>query len=274
MNRPELTVAAALRARFGPPPSVAFVLGSGLSTAAEELEDADESPAVSLGLPEPSVWGHPGTVRVGRLGATRAAVFMGRVHSYECADGNLEPVVRGVRAMAVWGVKAVIMTASVGSVRPELPVGGFVRITDHLSLSGHGPLAGTHEPARGPRFVDLTNAYDPELGARLDRAAAALSLDWTTGIYAYRRGPAYETPAEVRALGMLGADVVGMSTAPEVVALRQLGVRCGAVAVVSNPGAGLVNEDIDHSSVLVEAAHRGRALGKVFRAAFGDAQAD
>lgn len=268
MQRLELQVAEAMRARFGAPPDVAVVLGSGLSPAAEVLEDVESRvDFADLGLPSVSVKGHGGQMVVGRLGSVRAAFFQGRVHAYELIGADLEPVVRTTRAIAAWGVPDLVLTASTGGLRRELATGSLVRLTDYIDITGSSPLGGPAVPARGPRFVDMTEPYCPELGARLDAAAKALQIPWSRGIYAYSRGPAFETPAQVRMLGQLGGDVVGMSTVPETQAARQMGMRVAGISVVSNPGAGLVPGTLDHDEVLKEAGPIAERVGRVlFRA--------
>ncbi len=269
MARPELAVAEALAARFNAPPEIAVVLGSGLGPAADALEDVEGVvPYREIGLADVTVKGHGGVVRVGRYGGVRAAVFQGRVHAYEITDGNLEPVVRCTRAVAAWGVRSLILTASVGSLRADLQPGTLVRLTDYLDLTGTSALGGPEVAARGPRFVDMSDAYCPQLGARLDAAALASGARWDRGVYAFSRGPAFETPTLIRALRMLGGDVVGMSTVPETQAARQMGMTVAGISVVSNPGAGLVAGPIDHAAVLAEAEPAAHALGGVLRLAW------
>ena len=269
MQRLELGVAAAMRARFGAAPEVAVVLGSGLSPAAEVLEDVEGSEAFgALGLQSVSVKGHGGRMVVGRLGQTRCAFLQGRVHAYELLGADLEPVVRATRALAEWGVKVLVLTASTGGLRRELATGTLVRLTDYIDITGSSPLGGPAVPERGPRFVDMTEPYCPELGQRLDRAAASLGVPWDRGVYAFSRGPAFETPSQVRMLGQLGGDVVGMSTVPETQAARQMGMRVAGISVVSNPGAGLVPGPLDHDAVLKEAGPVAERVGRVLREAF------
>jgi len=269
LQRLELGVAEALEERFGPAPELAVVLGSGLSPAADILEDVEGTASFDeLGLRPVSVKGHGGRLVVGRLGATRAAFFQGRVHVYELLGADLEPVVRATRALAAWGVKVLVLTASTGSLRRDLDTGTLVRLTDYIDIAGISPLGGPAVPERGPRFVDMSEPYCRELGARLDQAAAELGVPWDRGVYAFSRGPAFETPAQVRMLGQLGGDVVGMSTVPETQAARQMGMRVAGISVVSNPGAGLVAGPLDHDAVLAEAGPVAERVGRVLRQAF------
>ncbi len=263
-ERPELAAARAMRARFGEPPDVAVVLGSGLGGAVDHLSEVEgEADYPSLTLPAVGVKGHGGRLVVGRLGDARAAFFCGRSHAYEYVGSSLEPIVRGVRAAAVWGIPDLILTASTGGLRADLKAGTLVRLTDFLDLSDTSPLTGPEVPERGPRFVDMTEPYCRKLGARLDAAAAKVGGPWASGVYAFSRGPAYETPSRVRALGMLGGTVVGMSTVPETLAARQMGMRVGGVSLVSNPGAGLVEGALNHAEVLTEAGPASRRLGAI-----------
>lgn len=270
-ERRELKVAKAFAEQLGAAPPVAVVLGSGLGSAVDALTDVEASADYgSLGLPSVGVKGHGGRVTLGRLGAVRAAFFAGRTHAYEYAGEDIEPVVRAVRAMAVWGVREVILTASTGSLRAGLQTGTLVRLQDFIDLTGTSPLAGPHVPERGPRFVDMSQPFDAALGRRLDRAAEQLPGSYARGVYAFSRGPAFESPAQVRALALLGGDVVGMSTVPETIAARQMGLTVGGLSVVSNPGAGLVAGVLDHDEVLAAAGPIAQRVGRLLTAAYAD----
>lgn len=271
--RLELAVARLMQKHFGTPPELAVVLGSGLGGAVGCLSSVEgEVDYADLGLPSVGVKGHHGRLVVGRLGAIRAAFFCGRSHAYEYVGTSLEPIVRGVRAAAAWGVPTLLLTASTGGLRVDLKAGTLVRLTDFLDLSDTSPLTGPHVPERGPRFVDMSEPYCRQLGARLDAAAAKVGGPWSTGVYAFSRGPAYETPARVRALGMLGGDVVGMSTVPETLAARQMGMTVVGVSLVSNPGAGLVAGELNHAEVLEEAGPAAERLGAILQQAWGSGE--
>ncbi|HVI93901.1 MAG TPA: purine-nucleoside phosphorylase [Anaeromyxobacter sp.] len=241
-----------IRGRADLEPAAGLVLGSGLGGFADRLERAvaipyDEIPS----FPVSRVPGHAGKLVVGELstgGRTVAiAAMQGRVHTYEgwpAADAAF-----GARVLCALGVKVLLVTNAAGGVNPAFGPGDLVRIVDHLNLSGQNPLAGENDDRIGPRFPDLSDAYDPRLGALLDEAARSLGIPLQTGVYACMPGPSYETPAEVRMLRALGADLVGMSTVPEVIAARHMGVPVVGLSVVTNPAAGLARRRLSHEEV-------------------------
>jgi purine-nucleoside phosphorylase len=173
-------------------------------------------------------------------------------------------VVFGVRLLAELGCRAVLLSNAAGGIGPDLSPGSLMLIDDHINLMGDNPLRG--ESARGPRFPDMTRAYDPELGRACEGAAASLGLTLRRGIYAAVLGPSYETPAEIRMLRALGADAVGMSTVPEVIALRQLGVRVAAVSCITNLAAGLSAEPLSHAEVQATATRVQADFVRLFEA--------
>jgi inosine/guanosine/xanthosine phosphorylase family protein len=266
MKHPEssqVTVAAALlQERFGDAPRWAVVLGSGLGAVHGRLVDPVAAPYPELGLPGSTVVGHEGVMRVGLLGGHKVALCCGRVHHYE--GRPRQELVRTVRALHAWGVRGLVITASVGTVRPSLPWGGLGRVTDHINLLGSSPIAG---PAWATRFPDPVPTWRNALGGCLADAASSLGVAMPGVVYAAMPGPAYETPAEIRMLGVLGADVVGMSLVPEALAAAELGIPCGGVVVMTNPGSGLVDEPPDHASVLAAAAAATVDLGRVLETA-------
>ncbi len=222
--------------------AVAVVLGSGLGAFADALEGATRFPMTDLaGFPRPSVAGHAGEIVVGRLGGHDVLVLAGRVHLYEGRTPH--EVCHGVRVAAMAGVRAAVLTNAAGGIRDDLPVGSLVRIADQVNLSGANPLTGPHDGPQ-PMFVDLTEAYDRELRD----LAASIRPGMAEGVYASLAGPSYETPAEIRLLATVGADLVGMSTAGETIALRHLGVRVAGVSLVTNRAAGL-GEPLSHDEV-------------------------
>jgi purine-nucleoside phosphorylase len=233
-------------------PAVGVVLGSGLAGLADRLERATVIPYEEIPyFPVARVAGHPGRLVLGELREGEAtvplAVMQGRVHAYE--GWSLEDVAFGARVLCKLGVRALFLTNAAGGVNPSFAPGDLVRIVDHLNLSGQSPLAGENDERLGPRFPDLSDAYDPRLGALLEEAAAAAGVPLRSGVYACMAGPAYETPAEVRMLRALGADLVGMSTVPEVIAARHMSVPVAALSVVTNLAAGLARKPLSHGEV-------------------------
>ncbi|MCB9777980.1 MAG: purine-nucleoside phosphorylase [Alphaproteobacteria bacterium] len=243
----DVLVAERLQARFGAAPGWALVLGSGLGVLIDQLADAAQCSHADLGLPAPGVKGHAGCVAVGTLGGARVALLSGRVHLYE---GHAPAdVVAYVRALARWGVHTLVLTNAAGSARADWAPGTVVRLTDHIDFTHGNPLVGPNRDDLGPRFPDLSSVYEPGLGARIDELALARGVALERGVYVAMRGPSFETPAEVRMCRILGADVIGMSTVPEAIAAVHAGLRVAAFSVVSNYGAGLVDEAPDHDAV-------------------------
>ena len=230
-------------------PVVGLVLGSGLGALADRLEGAVSIPYQEIPeFPAVSVAGHAGRLVMGTLGGVPVAVMQGRVHAYE--GWSAEDLTFGVRLLAATGVRALLVTNAAGAVNPALAPGDLVRITDQLNLTGLNPLTGPNDERIGPRFPDMTEPYDPQLGALLDASAARLGIPLGTGVYAGVAGPSYETPAEIRMLRTLGADLVGMSTVLEVIAARHAGIRVAAVSLVTNLAAGLAGKPLLHADVL------------------------
>lgn len=251
------TTAAALRQRLGSH-DLAIVLGSGWASAAASLGAEGASlPSHELpGVPEPTVSGHEGMLRSLEVptssGSTRVLAVAGRSHLYEGHDADT--VVHLVRSIVLSGTSTVVLTNAAGSLRPDLAVGDAVLIADHLNLTGASPMVGPAPPEGLPgRFVDLTGLYDPEARAAL----RARRPDLAEGVYAGLLGGSFETPAEIRMLGALGADLVGMSTVLEAIAARHLGARVIGLSLVTNLAAGL-QDHIGHDDVL-DAAERASA---------------
>ena len=239
--------AARLKATFGDAPEGAVVLGSGLSGFASGLTEAKSASYAELGLPTPGVEGHSGVVSTGLLGGKRLALLAGRLHLYE--GHSPDRVVFAVRAMALWGVRKLVLTSAVGSLFPEVGPGSLVRVTDHINLMGRNPLIGDNLELIGPRFPDMGHAYDRALGHLADQVAEREGIHLHRGVYAAMLGPSYETPAEIRMLRQMGGNVVGMSTVPEVIAARHAGVAVLTISVVSNLAAGLAEEHLSHVDV-------------------------
>jgi purine-nucleoside phosphorylase len=223
-------------------PPLGIVLGSGLGPFADEASDAVAASYTELpGFPIPSVEGHSGRLVVGVIEGKRVALFQGRGHYYERGDPNAMRV--AIDTFRALGGESLLLTNAAGGLNLDWRPPSLVAITDHINFSGTNPLIGH---AGGDRFVPLTQAYDPHLRQTLQEAAAASGVELHQGVYMWFSGPSFETPAEIRAARMLGADLVGMSTVPEVILARRAGLRCAAVSVVTNYAAGLAGGDPSH----------------------------
>ncbi len=232
----------------GEQPLIGLVLGSGLGRYAERLSDARSVAYSDLPhFPKAGVAGHAGKLWLGRAQNVPVAVLQGRVHLYE--GFSPAEVAFPVRTLAALGVRAVCLTNAAGGVRESFAAGDLMRLVDHLNLSGQNPLVGPNDDAHGPRFPDMTQAYDAALGLALDEAAEAAQIRLHAGVYAQLLGPSYETPAEIQMLRTLGADAVGMSTVHETIALRHLGVRVAGVSCITNLAAGLSPGPLSHADV-------------------------
>ncbi len=228
------------------PPRVAIVLGSGLGPVADAVEAPTVIPYADLpGFPAPGVDGHRGRLLLGRLGGASVAVMQGRAHYYE--SGRADGMAAAMRTLAEVGCRILLLTNAAGSLRPEMPAGSLMLISDHINFSGRNPLIGCDED---DRFVDLVDAYDPALREIMLAAASGLNLPLREGVYAWFSGPSFETPAEVRAAGILGADAVGMSTVPEAILARQRRLRVVALSTIVNLAAGLAPAPLSHRQTI------------------------
>ena len=257
MNRARLAGVVRYLADRVPVPEVAVVLGSGLGAVPDRLTGSRALPYGTIpGFPVPGVAGHAGRLCVGALADTSVAVLQGRVHAYE--GWAPESVVLPLRALIALGARTVVVTNAAGAIRPGLRPGQLMGLCDQINATGASPLRGPDLPDFGPRFLDMTEAYDRDLRAGFRQVAEGLGIDWAEGVYAGLVGPAYETPAEIRALAHIGADAVGMSTVMEVLAARQQGCRVLGISCLTNLAAGLSGEVLSHSEVQT-AAHAAQA---------------
>lgn len=258
-----------VRNRAGTEPvSVGLVLGSGLGGLAALVDGAAIPYADLPGFPEPGVSGHCPKLYVGQLDGVRVAVFGGRAHYYERGDAA---VMRApLELLRSLGADRLLLTNAAGSLTPEIRPGELMLIADHINFAGMNPLIGEPSDAR---FVNMTAAYDPALRAGLRAAAAAEGIALAEGVYAWYSGPSFETPAEIRALRILGADAVGMSTAPEVILANFLGLRAAAVSVVTNMAAGLSDEAISHEHTKAMAPIGAAKLERILRRCLRDISA-
>ncbi len=241
-------VARAVHDRTSRTPAVGLILGSGLGGFADSLADAQVIPYRELpGFPTSSVPGHAGRLVLGRLGDLDVAAMQGRVHGYE----GWAPwqVAFPARVLCRLGIGALVVTNAAGGIRADLVPADLMRITDHINLSGTNPLTGPNDDRLGPRFPDMSTAYEPVLGRLLDEVAAELRIPLKHGVYASLAGPTYETPAEIRMLRAVGADAVGMSTVPEVIAAAHMGVPVVGVSCITNLAAGIGKKPLSHVEV-------------------------
>lgn len=243
-------------------PRVAVVLGSGLGGVADVVTDPvvveyEELP----GFPRPTVEGHAGQVAIGRLGGLPVAVLQGRAHVYE--GGDPEAIRTPVRALRAAGAEILVLTNAAGSLRPEVGPGSLIAISDHINLSGINILIGPNDPAIGPRFPALRDAYDPALRTASHEVAASLGISLAEGVYLAVSGPSFETAAEIRAFRTLGADAVGMSTVHETVVARHCGLRVLAISAITNLAEGLSDIELSHEQTLRDAERAGRDLTRL-----------
>ena len=229
-------------------PKVALVLGSGLGAYADALTDKVVVPYSEItGMPVSGVAGHAGNLVLGTAEGVPAVAMQGRVHLYEGHDPN--DVVFGLRLMLRLGATHVVITNAAGGLGEHLAVGDLMIITDQLNLTGQNPLVGPNEQALGPRFVDMTKTFDPELRELAHEGARALGFELKEGVYVGLLGPTYETPAEIRMLQTIGGHAVGMSTVLEVVAARHMGARVLGISCITNLAAGLGEGTLSHEEV-------------------------
>jgi purine-nucleoside phosphorylase len=255
---------AAVRARTEIVPRVGMVLGSGLGSLADDLEDPRSIAFAELpGWPGATAPGHAGRLLLGRLGGVPVVALQGRFHLYEGNDPGL--VVQPVMLFKQLGAELVILTNAAGGLNPGYGPGTLMVISDHLNLTGRTPLLGQNADGLGPRFPDMTDVWSPWLRARLREAGMAEGVALEEGVYAGLIGPAYETPAEVRMLHGLGGDAVGMSTVLEAIAARWVGLEVCGVSLVTNAGAGYSGRPLSHEEVLEAGAAAGPRLARVLR---------
>jgi len=256
--------AAELSRRIPDWPKIAVVLGSAQASFAEALADRTAVAYGEIpGWPVPRVAGHAGELAVGRCAGKRVAALCGRVHLYE--GWTPQQVVFGVRVMGLLGVKVLVLTNAAGAIRETFRPGMQVLITDHINLQGMNPLTGPNDDNLGPRFPDMSEAYDRGLLDTAREAAREAGVETGEGVYAAMLGPSFETPAEIRFLRTIGADLAGMSTVPEVIAARHMGMRVLAVSTVTNMAAGL-QQRLSHEEVLETGKASAEALRRLLEA--------
>jgi len=230
-------------------PVIGVVLGSGLGAFADELSDRVDIPYTDIpGWPGSTAVGHAGKLIIGSIDGVTVAVMAGRAHLYE--GYSPAQVTHGVRVLRSLGARSMVFTNAAGGINLQLERGGLVLISDHINLQGSNPLIGPNEDALGPRFPDMSDAYSKQYREIAKRVAAELFIPLGEGVYAAMTGPSYETPAEIRYLRIIGADVVGMSTVAESIVANYLGMKVLGISCVTNMAAGILPQKINHEEVL------------------------
>ena len=230
-------------------PKVVVVLGSGLGAFADELVSAARIPYQKIpGFPRSTVTGHAGALVIGKSGEVPVAAMQGRVHLYEGYSSR--EVIFPMRVLGRLGIRAATLTNAAGAINLAYSQGALVVIRDHINLQGKNPLIGPNDERFGPRFPDMTQAYWKHYREIALREAKRLGIDVHEGVYAALSGPSFETPAEIRYLKTIGADLVGMSTVPEVIAARQMGIRVLGISCATNMAAGILDQPLSHAEVL------------------------
>ncbi len=246
-------------------PRLARVLGTGIGALAEAIEDPVIIDYGELpGFPRAAVEGHAGRLVLGHLAGVALACMQGRAHLYEghpAADLALP-----IRALRLAGCETLVLTNAAGSLNAEFPPGSLMMLSDHINMTGANPLVGANDERFGPRFPDMTVAYDRELRRRLADAALGLGITLHEGVYLALLGPNFETPAEIRAFRALGVDAVGMSTVPECLVARHSGMRVAAISTLTNLAAGMTDEELSHAQSLAVGAEAAKDLGRLLPA--------
>lgn len=246
-------------------PSVGVILGSGLGGLADALEDPVEIPYAEIpGWPTSTAVGHAGVLVLGSVEGIPVAVMRGRAHLYEGVGADR--VAFGVRVLGRLGIRSLVTTNAAGGINEAYRPGQLVLISDHVNLQGTSALVGPNDESLGPRFPDMSDAYDPGLRARARDVAGSLGIELGEGVYAAWLGPQFETPAEIRFMRAIGGDLAGMSTVQEVIAARHMGIRCLGISVVTNMAAGVLPEKIDHEGVLAVGQQAAGSLTSLLRA--------
>lgn len=265
---PQQLAQSILERRSGFQPKIGLILGSGLATIANKITDSISIPYYELpGFPMSSVPGHPGQMILGYLNKVPIVCCQGRVHPYEGMQGRDFKIF--IRTLKSLGCHTLIMTNAVGSLHKNVELGQLVLISDHINFHPMNPLAGPNDEEFGPRFFAMDEAYDLNIRYILQETAKKLSIPLTEGIYISILGPNFETPAEIRAFRLLGADVVGMSTVPEVIVARHCNLKVAVISVVTNLAAGLNDDPITHEGTVHFAAKASDNLGQLLESAVG-----
>ena len=244
---------------------IGVVLGSGLGAFAETLDNTSSTSYSEIpGWPRSTAMGHAGKLVAGRIGTAEVIVLAGRAHLYE--GYSAAQVTFGIRELARRGVRSVILTNAAGGIDLEYRPGDLVLISDHINLLGQNPLTGPNDDSLGPRFPDMSEAYSTEYRKIAKETARGLGFEMREGVYAAVPGPSYETPAEIRYLRTIGADLVGMSTVPETIVANHAGMKVLAISCVTNMAAGILPRKLDHAEVMETGERVRETLIKLLRA--------
>ena len=255
------TLARLIQSRAGDAPvELGLILGSGLGHLAQAVDGVAIPYADLPGFPHVGVSGHNPHLHIGTLEGVRVAVFGAREHYYE--SGNPRAMLLPLQVLKALGATRLILTNAAGSMRPDIPPGSVMLLCDHINYSGLNPLIGEKTDAR---FVPMTDAHDPEMRRALEAAAVAEGIDLPEGVYCWYSGPSFETPAEIRMLKLLGGDAVGMSTVPEVILARFLGLKVAAISTITNMAAGMSDEKISHEHTKAMAPLGAAKLERILR---------
>jgi xanthosine phosphorylase len=256
-------VAQQIKAKIGSyAPKIGIILGSGLGGVAEAIKDAVVIPYEDIeGFPRSTVSGHAGRLVVGKLNGVDVLCMQGRVHFYEGHPPAALALV--IRAYKKLGIEKLILTNASGSLNVDMGPGSLMVISDHINLSGCNPLIGPNDDTVGPRFPDMTYAYDPELRKKLFKTAEEEGINLHSGVYLMTSGPNFETPAEIRMFRILGADAVGMSTVSETLCAVHCGMKVVGVSVITNYGSGMVSDKQTHEETIAQANEAGKKLQRI-----------
>ena len=238
-----------IRSRISVEPRIAVVLGSGLGGFADDFEEAVAIPYEDIpGFMRSTAQGHAGRLVIGQVDSIPVVAMQGRVHYYE--GYSLEEVTFPIRVFKLLGIKTLVLTNAAGGINVQLTQGALMVISDHLNLMGVNPLRGSNDERFGPRFPDMSAVYSPELQELVVEEAKAINVEVRRGVYGALSGPSYETPAEIHLLRNLGADAVGMSTVPETIVARHMGIEVLGISCITNMAAGISDEPISHEEVM------------------------
>jgi len=260
MNR-ELREAGDIIGAHGASPDIALILGSGLNSLAEELEDAISIPYKDLpGFPETSAPGHTSQMLIGNLEGHRVMALMGRFHYFEGYE--IAQIAYPIRLLKILGCPRLLLTNAAGGINRSFSAGDLMLITDHINFTGQNPLIGRNDEGFGPRFPDMSDCWSRELSQTIRNAAANQGISLQEGVYIWFTGPSFETPAEIRMASIIGGDAVGMSTVPEVITAAHCGIQTAGISCISNMAAGIINQPITAEEVI----ETGASVSADFRA--------